>query len=128
MHSKSMEPTIPAGQKLKVDFDAYKTAKPKRNDFVAFRPSFVERDVFVFRVVALAGEHVKLTRDGLWVNGKKQAHPDGLRYSAGTRNEMDLTLKNDEYFVLGDNSEVAVDSRFLGPAHKLHILGKVVDR
>ena len=126
MHSRSMEPTIPAGAKLSINTDAYKTAQPRRNEFVAFRPSLIARDVFVFRVVALPGEHVALTSAGLWVNGKQQVHPEGLKYSAGTRDEIDLTLKADEYFILGDNTEIALDSRFLGPAHKLNILGKVV--
>ncbi|MFT5241412.1 MAG: hypothetical protein ACI9X0_002393, partial [Kiritimatiellia bacterium] len=88
MHSEGMAPTIPSGTSLRIDEAIYKTAAPKRHDFVAFRPSFVDRDVFVFRVVALPGEDVKMTQAGLWVNGKQAAHPKGLVYTTGSRDDM----------------------------------------
>jgi signal peptidase I len=126
MHSEGMAPTIPSGTSLHIDEAIYKTAAPKRHDFVAYRPSFVDRDVFVFRVVALPGEELKMTQDGLWINGKQAVHPKGLAYSTGSRDDIALKLNKDHYFLLGDNAEFAVDSRHLGPANKIQILGKVL--
>ncbi len=126
MHSKGMEPSIPAGTPLTIDEKVYKTASPKRHDFVGFRPSCVTMDVFVFRVVALPGESIKLTPKGLWVDGKAFRHPKGIKYTSGSRSDITLKLKKDEYFLLGDNHAMAIDSRHLGPAHKINILGKIL--
>ncbi len=37
-----------------------------------------------------------------------------------------LTLAEDEYYVLGDNKDDALDSRYDGPVKREHIFGKVV--
>ena len=39
-----------------------------------------------------------------------------------------ITLKSDEYFILGDNRLISKDSRYFGPIKEKEIKGKVVFR
>lgn len=41
--------------------------------------------------------------------------------------EDGIQLKNDEYFIIGDNLEVSKDSRAVGAIAKKDILGKVIE-
>ena len=46
------------------------------------------------------------------------------KYGFGTTTDFDeITLKDDEYFVLGDNRVVSKDSRMLGPIKEKYIEG-----
>lgn len=74
------------------------------------------------RVVAVPGDTVDTDTAGrLTINGQVLAATvtkPGIRYP--------LTLLENEYFVLGDNRENAMDSRNFGPVGKKDIDGKVI--
>jgi signal peptidase I len=42
----------------------------------------------------------------------------------GPKRDFDVTLKDDEYFMMGDNRDDSKDCRFIGPAHRNVILGR----
>jgi signal peptidase I len=42
--------------------------------------------------------------------------------------EYNFTLKENEYFVLGDNRNFSYDSRYFGPLNKKFIIGRVILR
>jgi signal peptidase I len=73
----------------------------------------------VRRVVAIAGDTVDITDDGLIVNGALQQEQDIFeatpRYAEGT--DLPVTLGEGEVFVLGDSRENATDSRVYGPVN-----------
>lgn len=82
----------------------------------------------VRRVIAVAGDTVDITEDGLLVNGSPQQEP-GIyeateRYAEGM--EFPATLKDGEVFVLGDAREDAEDSRIYGVVDTEDTLGKVM--
>jgi signal peptidase I len=128
--SPSMEPTIARGSKVKVDLSAYRSATPARFDIVVFRPPTNKDHVFMFRVLALPGEHLSLGESQVVIDGKVVSAPVRISYSSlasghpATYNN--ITLAKDEYFLVGDNVAGANDSRFLGPIHMQAIMGKVV--
>lgn len=74
------------------------------------------------RVVAVPGDTVDADESGrLKVNGNVMEDAfirPGIEYP--------VTLLENEYFVLGDNKEVAMDSRNFGPVTKSDIDGKVI--
>lgn len=82
----------------------------------------------VRRVVAVAGDVVDLTQDGLMINGAYQTEPrvtgETQRYEDGI--DFPVTLKEGQIFVLADNREDAVDSRIYGPVNIRDALGKVM--
>lgn len=125
-----MEPTIARGSKVRVDLSAYRSAAPARFDIVVFRPPTNKEHVFMFRVLALPGEHLYLGESQVVIDGKVVPAPTNITYSSlasghpATYNN--ITLGKDEYFLVGDNVAGAKDSRFLGPIHLQAIMGKVV--
>lgn len=82
----------------------------------------------VRRVVAVAGDTVDVTEDGLIVNGMPQYEPNiyerTFRYEEGW--EFPITLQQGQVFVLGDARDNATDSRVYGPVEIKDTLGKVM--
>ena len=131
--SSSMEPTIPAGSKITIDYAAYNAVEPARFDIVAFRPTSFPKDIFTFRAVGLPGEQIEIREGVVMIDGKAIQLPRGIRYSshipANSASHPSVTKANlnvDEYFLLGDNTDRANDSRFFGPIKRATIIGKVI--
>lgn len=125
-----MEPTIPKGSKVKVDLTAYHNASPERFDVVVFHPPTNKEHIFMFRVLALPGEHLSLGDSQLVIDGKAVFIPSRIAYSSSASGYKakynDITLGKNEFFLVGDNVAGASDSRFLGPIQREAIMGKVV--
>ena len=92
-------------------------------------PDSEEKQIFVLRVVAVAGDTVEVT-DGerLVINGNAMIEPDIFyatpRYEGFT--EYPLTLGEGECFVLADSRNGGMDSRYFGPVTVDDILGTVI--
>ncbi|MBQ8469868.1 MAG: signal peptidase I, partial [Clostridia bacterium] len=82
----------------------------------------------VMRVVAVAGDTVDMTEDGLVINGALQSEPDPtkdtLPFKEGA--SFPITLKEGEIFLLGDDRENAEDSRAFGAVKAEDTLGEVM--
>ncbi len=88
----------------------------------------VDGETQIRRVVAVAGDTVDVTENGLMVNGALQQE-SGIyekteRYEEGIA--FPVTLKEGEIFVLGDSREHSTDSRIYGPVSTRDTLGKVI--
>ena len=86
------------------------------------------REMQIRRIVAVSGDSVEITADGLKVNGYLQQesgiYMETLPYTEGI--SFPLTVGEDEYFVLGDNRTNAKDSRIYGTVSKEEIKGPVI--
>ena len=72
------------------------------------------------RVIALPGETVTCENGKIYVNGKIQEDD----YAFGiTSNFEPIELGEDEYFAMGDNREVSLDSRYFGAFNIKQIKG-----
>ncbi|MCL2492105.1 MAG: signal peptidase I [Coriobacteriia bacterium] len=82
----------------------------------------------VRRVVAIAGDTVDITEQGLVINGSLQQEPDikqeTNRYAEGV--DFPLTISEGEVFVLGDARDGATDSRIYGAAKEGDTEGTVI--
>jgi signal peptidase I len=98
---------------------AAKFLRPRRWDLVVFRYPEDPSINYVMRVVGLPGEQVELKDGDVWIDGARASKPAeiaGLVYLAHPIDEERATwgpgqLGRGEYFVLGDFSRRAKDSR-----------------
>jgi len=138
--SGSMEPTLLVGDHLLVLKCAYgvriplvgkyllEYSSPKRGDIIVFvYPRDPKKD-FIKRVIALPGESVQIIDRTVYINGKPIQDPWGIW------SENDLLRTNfgpvivpqGHYFVLGDNRDNSMDSRYWGFVPKSNMLGKAL--
>lgn len=89
--------------------------------------------VFIKRVIGLPGERVKLLNGQVYVNGKQLSEPY-LKPELKTPGETflqdgeEVTVPNQQYFVMGDNRTASSDSREFGPISKDGIIGQALLR
>lgn len=80
------------------------------------------------RVIAVAGDTVDITEQGLIINGQVQwetyVYEETQRYTEGV--DFPITLKDGQVFVLGDARAGAVDSRIYGAVNVSDTKGKVM--
>ena len=80
------------------------------------------------RVVAVAGDTVDITADGLMINGAivQEPHAAGETTQFAEGVTFPLTVPQGQVFVLGDNREHATDSRIFGCIDIADIDGRVM--
>lgn len=106
-------------------FIVAKFLTPRRWDIVVFQYPEEPETMYVKRLVGLPGEKVKIQGGSVWIDGVRQTPPDsikGIEYLSELPDWPDLIfwgseqrpalLADDEYFVLGDFSAQAKDSRY----------------
>lgn len=116
-----MTPAVKPGDLLLVD-KLNKTSQVR--DLVALQ---VEDQVIIRRVIAVGGDRVQITDQGVLVNGIIQSEPYAVGetdlYKDGFSGEV--VLAEDEIFVLADVREDALDSRAFGPVRIQDLIGRV---
>ena len=98
---------------------------------------FISGDVVVFedggrtttgRVVAVAGDIVDITKNGLKINGAEQISQDIYFDTTQFKDGVDfpVTVGSGQVFILGDNRPQASDSRIYGCIDIKDVKGKVI--
>ena len=118
VQGESMVPTLD-GREIMI-LKKYDTTY-ERFDIVVVNKS-VEGDNLIKRVIGLPGETIRYKNGKLYINGK--IIDDKYAYG-NTGNFQEITLGEDEYFLMGDNREISLDSRSLGIIKKSEIEGTV---
>jgi signal peptidase I len=124
----SMEPALYNGQEVLVNRFIYKLISPHCGDVVVFLPNGNQNShYYIKRIVAKPGDTVVI-RDGiLYVNNIPYEDTDLDKIADPGILVNELTLEENEYFVVGDNINNSEDSRSgnIGPVSKDSIIGKV---
>lgn len=126
---RSMEPTLLEKDELFVEKISHLWDDYARADLITARTDSRTIDdkpmIVIKRIVGLPGETIKITEGKLFVDGAELNEPylDGIATS--TNSPIELTLGEDEYFLLGDNRSDSHDSRHFGPVDGDDLLGKV---
>ena len=134
----SMLPTIPPESVLLVDKAAYHRQAPQPGDLILVETGGSTSVLDVMRLVATGGQRVQI-RDcvenpidicGVYVDGLKLAASKFQRkyYAMGKMLGYEWEIPANHYFLLGDNSRNAMDSRFFGPFSENQLIGKIAGR
>lgn len=129
MQESSMEPTLQTGETFFVDKLAYKLKGPRRGDMIAFTKNGKDHAaIHIKRVIGLPGEMIQIQDGDVYIDGKKYKEKIKVdkMINPGLAGKG-VTLKSDEYFVLGDNRNNSEDSRFaeVKKVKKKYIEGKL---
>jgi signal peptidase I len=146
----SMEPNFEDGEYLIVNELGYKetalnlfdnhlfSIEPfkelSRGDVIVFRYPKNPSQFFIKRVIGLPGETVTIKDGRIAITNSE--NPAGFTLDESeylspdlkTSGDMMMKLKDDQYFVLGDNRGASHDSRAWGPLPENLVIGKVLLR
>ena len=108
----SMVPTLEDGNQLITDKITYRFREPERFDIIVFPHE--ANEFYIKRIIGMPGETVEIRDDHeIYINGELLEED----YGYGVTDPQELAgekviLGDNEYFVLGDNREVSLDSRY----------------
>lgn len=109
----SMQPTLDGGELMILN----KRGTLDRFDVVVVD---IGSEDIIKRIIAMPGETISCENGIIYVNGRKQEES----YSKGITSDFEkIVLKDDEYFVMGDNRQDSRDSRHVGPIKEMNMKG-----
>jgi signal peptidase I len=124
----SMEPNFYDSEYLIIDELTFRFRNPERGEIVVFRPPQHEDQYYIKRVIGLPGETVEI-RNGI-ITIYNEEFPNGFALEESYISEVTegrdrKTLGEGEYYLLGDNRDASLDSRYFGPVNIDEFIGRV---
>jgi signal peptidase I len=143
----SMQPNFYTGQVVIINRFAYYFSEPQRGDVIVLnnplercKDAIKDRNTVVLpftspdanndecadlikRVIGLPGETIEIKAGRVYINGTKIEEPYITSFCEVSCDKQ-WTLKDDEYFVLGDNRNNSMDSHSFGPINRHLIVGE----
>ncbi len=107
---------------------------PKRGDIIVFIPPNAPHTDYIKRVIGIPGDVIeiknkKVYRNGKYVTGPYEIHTDSTIYPASESprdNFGPVTVPEEHLFMMGDNRDNSLDSRFWGFASLDKVQGKAM--
>ncbi len=125
----SMEPTFPNQSWNLIDRKAYDLNHlPQRGDVVAIEARTGDV-VFLKRIIGLPGERISFFNNRVYINSEPLEEPYVILKPTDPRhawNRRPTSLREDEYFVVGDNRSMPMRHHTHGATIRNRILGKIV--
>jgi signal peptidase I len=122
-----MSTTLLPGDSVLVNRLLYRLHPPRRGDIIVFRFPQADGREFMKRVIALPGDVVEERVGRFQVNGiplPNRLSDQSDRGVAVTLNEAPRRIPIGQLYVLGDNQDASLDSRFWGTVDKRNVDGK----
>lgn len=119
VQQKSMFPTLNPNDIMILDKISLKLGNIERFDIVVIK---YEKEYLIKRVIGLPGEIIEYKEGKLYVNGK-QIPETFIRVNTADF-KLEEKIKDDNYFLVGDNRNNSTDSRAFGSINKKDIVGK----
>lgn len=132
--STSMQPTLLLGDHILTDKIFYSFHTPQRGDIITFRSPEDENKIWIKRIIGLPGETIEVREKMVYLNGElleensftQHLDPGTIDGELSPRDYLrpQMILPN-TFFVMGDNRDQSLDSRFWGFLEKDKITGYV---
>lgn len=144
--SGSMEQTIQINDRILVGRFVYYFEDPTRGDIIVFHPNpytdaageyHSGKDPYIKRLIGLPGEWIGALDGKVYIcdpslNGVTSPTAEGCQvldepYVASAERDFGpLRLREDQYFMMGDNRSNSEDSRVWGPIHRDQMIGPML--
>ncbi|MEL7562169.1 signal peptidase I [Dehalogenimonas sp. 4OHTPN] len=105
----SMEPNLMDEDRLLVSKVSYAFGEPQRGDIIVFPSPYEDGREFIKRIIGLPGETVHIVSGTVYIDGTAIEEP--YLVNRDQRSYPAVTIPEGQYFVLGDNRPVSLDSR-----------------
>lgn len=131
VNGRSMENTYDDAELFLVNKFALLFREPQRGDVVQFYDPSTQK-VLIKRVIGLPGEQIQISRGSVSVRDAQMQEtllsenylkPNTITESATRDTTLYETIPQYEYFIMGDNRPMSVDSRTFGTIHRSSITG-----
>ena len=122
--TSSMYPTYNIREFVLIDKISDPYQELKHEDILLFKFHNADGTIINLckRLIGMPGDSVEVKTDGVYLNGEKldqPYHPDPTTQAT----MAEITLGDNEFFVMGDNWNNSEDSRFFGPISGDDIIG-----
>ncbi|PIT90284.1 MAG: signal peptidase I [Candidatus Komeilibacteria bacterium CG10_big_fil_rev_8_21_14_0_10_41_13] len=129
----SMVPNFHDGEYLIVDEISYRFNQPHRGDVIIFHPPQSPKNYYIKRIIGLPEETIEFKDGSIYVYNKQWPQgqlldESGYLTQSQIREDDSITLKENEYYVIGDNRDNSLDSRRFGPIRDINIKGRAFIR
>ena len=125
---QSMEPNFENSNYLIVDELSFRFRDPQRGEIVVFRYPKNISQRFIKRIIGLPGDKIEVKAGSIMVNDQVLDESKYLPSGVQTPGNIQTSLNENEYFVLGDNRISSFDSRQWGLLPRKNIIGRVLIR
>ncbi len=132
--SSSMLQTLKVGDRLIGEKITYKFSDPKRGDIATFNDPENPSITLIKRVIGVPGDTIDIHDGAVYLNGERQyeSYTNGQstyplqEYASFLKGPLSYpyTLKEGEYWMMGDNRSNSLDSRYFGPIARKEMTSK----
>jgi len=128
VEGQSMEPNFENNNYLITEKVSYRLHAPQRGDIIIFHPPGDDEINYIKRVIGVPGDHIQIKSGSVLVNGKKISEPyleSDEQTLVGKSEFSDITLADNQFFLMGDNRNHSRDSREIGVVGKDRIISRI---
>jgi len=122
----SMAPGLEDQERIFINKFVYSWEPIERGDIVVFRYPRDPSKSYIKRVIAVAGDRVRIEKGRVYVNGESQWEDYVPPVYSDPNSYPESVVPAGSYFVLGDHRNMSNDSREFGPVEQKYIYGKAV--
>jgi signal peptidase I len=122
----SMMPTLEDQERVFINKFVYRLEAIERGDVVVFRYPRDTSKSYIKRVIAVAGDRVKIDDGLVYVNDRQIAEGYVPQVYEDVRSYPETVVPPHSYFVMGDHRNLSNDSRDFGSVDESYIYGKAV--